>query len=140
MTILAQKSHMEMNVFEVLGLQIKCLLKLSLVELGKKKKKKNCLYFVFLNGVSSQNWKHIHMCVRQKEEICSCYKVSQTRRAVVFRQTKSLWAFDLLLTFLTENINADNLSPTTCPCGNEWAAISHSLLDFSGSPQPVKYT
>lgn len=51
MTILAQKSHMEMNVFEVLGLQIKCLLKLSLVELGKKKKTKQNIAFILSSSM-----------------------------------------------------------------------------------------
>ena len=73
-------------------------------------------------------------------------KLAQTLLILISPPNKKFWG--LLLIFLTQNINADNLFPHHVPASaseqcllqNEWAETSHYCVDFSGSLEPMKYT
>lgn len=118
--ILVQTSHMQINLFKLLYLQTKHLLKLAILESGKKKTH-------FLNEASSLNK--------------STYAFMEEERNVFLLQTCShltnsdfsakQWVFSVfhLLIFLTQIINAENLCPHHVPVSaTEWMGCSLTLV------------
>lgn len=102
--------------------------------------------FIFLNEATSPN-RSIYALKgeNQGEVIYSHSKLAQTFLIVIFPPPNEKLAFnvfDLLLIFLTQNINADDLLPNHTPMSlSEWMSYSITILPgLPASPEPMKYT
>ena len=129
------------ELFKFLDLQTKHLLKLCVVESGKKKK--SHLYFVFLHEAGSLNRSVYVFMEEERRNVFWLYTCSGLRnRHCSTKQKNSVFVF-LWFWFVVHIFNPKHqcrqhgLPPVLL---NEWAPASHWSLDVRGSWEPMKYT